>query len=105
MIVKVLYLFIIASYLKNADALICFNCGYLELVNGTKVPLTEEYGELPFCNDFASGNDNTVMAKIVRIKTYIVHYTYTVIALSSSLFCSFNLYHVNFRVAAAPSLN
>ena len=90
MIVKVLYLFIIASYLKNADALICFNCGYLELVNGTKVPLTEEYGELPFCNDFASGNDNTVMAKIVRINTYIVHYTYT-ISLSSSLFCSFKL--------------
>ena len=74
MIFKVLYLFIIASYLKNADALICFNCGYLELVNGTKVPLTEEYGELPFCNDFASGNDNTVMATIVRINTYIVHY-------------------------------
>ena len=77
MISKVLYLFIIASYLTNADALICFNCGYLELVNGTKVPLTEEYGELPFCNDFASGNDNTVMAAIVRINTYIVHYTYT----------------------------
>ena len=105
MISKVLYLFIIASYLKNADALICFNCGYLELVNGTKVPLTEEYGELPFCNDFASGNDNTVMAAIVRINTYIVHCTSTPIALSSSLFCSFNLYHVNFRVAAAPSLN
>ena len=100
MISKVLYLFIITSYLKNADALICFNCGYLELVNGTKVPLTEEYGELPFCNDFASGNDNTVMASIVRINTYIVHYV-----LSSSLFCSFNLYHVNFRVAAAPSSN
>ena len=70
MIFKVLYLFIIASYLKNADALMCFNCGYLELVNGTKVPLTEEYGELPFCNDFASGNDNTVMAKIVRNNMY-----------------------------------
>ena len=79
MIIKVLYLFMIASHLKNADALICFNCGYLELVNGTKVPLTEEYGELPFCNDFASGNDNTVMAKIVRINTYIVHYTYNIL--------------------------
>ena len=78
MISKVLYLFIIASYLKNADALICFNCGYLELVNGTKVPLTEEYGELPFCNDFASGNDNTVMAKIVRINTYISRVVYFV---------------------------
>ena len=88
MIFKVLYLFIIASYLKNADALMCFNCGYLELVNGTKVPLTEEYGELPFCNDFASGNDNTVMAKIVRI---IIHIYSSLIALSSSLFCSFKL--------------
>ena len=85
MIFKVLCLFIVASYLKNAGALMCFNCGYLELVNGTKVPLTEEYGELPFCNDFASGNDNTVMAKIVRIIIIIVIlYMY----MSSNLSCS-----------------
>ena len=99
MIFKVLYLFIVAIHLKNADALMCFNCGYLELVNGTKVPLTEEYGELPFCNDFASGNDNTVMAKIVRIYICIVHYSRVVYFVRS------NLFHVNFRVAAAPSSN
>ena len=103
MIFKVLYLFIIASHLKNVDALMCFNCGYLELVNGTKVPLTEEYGELPFCNDFASGNDNTVMAGIVRIYICIVHYTYIICRVI--YFVRLNLHNVNFRVAAAPSLN
>ena len=83
----------------------CFNCGYLELVNGTKVPLTEEYGELPFCNDFASGNDNTVMAGIVRIHICIIHYHILSHFSRVVYFSRLNLHNVNFRVAAAPSLN
>ena len=74
MIGKVLSLLFVSAFMINScDALICYNCGYLELINGTKVPLEEEYGDIPFCNDFASGDTNTVMAKIVRY-TYIFYF-------------------------------
>ena len=65
MIGKVLILLISLTSMANVDCLVCFNCGYLELINGTKIPLTEEYGQIPFCNDFASSKDNTVFAKMV----------------------------------------
>ena len=67
MIGKLLSLiFLFAFMINSCDALICYNCGYLELINGTKIPLTEEYEDIPFCEDFTSGDTNTVMAKIVR---------------------------------------
>ena len=72
MIGKLLSLIFVFAFMANScDALICYNCGYLELINGTKIALTEEYGDIPFCEDFTSGDTNTVMAKIVR---YIIYF-------------------------------
>ena len=52
--------------MTNIDCLLCFNCGYLQLINGTKIPLKEEYGDIPFCDDFTSSQENTKLAKLVR---------------------------------------
>ena len=72
MIGRILIFLSVLISLSNVDALQCYSCGYLELVNGTKVKLTEEYGEVPFCNDFASGDSITVEASMVRyLKIYI----------------------------------
>ena len=72
MIGRILIFLSVLISLSNVDALQCYSCGYLELVNGTKVKLTEEYGEVPFCNDFASGDSITVEASMVRyLKLYI----------------------------------
>ena len=67
MIGKSICLFVVLSFLSNANALVCFNCGYLELINGTKVPLTEDFGVVPFCDDFTSGDKNTEVAMMVSV--------------------------------------
>lgn len=73
MIGRVLLLLFIVPYMANrSDALICYSCGYLELFNGTKIPLTEDFGKIPFCNDFATSDSNTVTAAIVR-KIYFLY--------------------------------
>jgi len=65
MIGKVLsFLFVVAYMTNTSDALKCYSCGYLELINGTKIPLTEDYGTIPFCDDFAEKNETTVEASI-----------------------------------------
>ena len=43
----------------------CFSCGYMELTNGSKIPLSEDYGEIPFCNDFVDSDVNTVYVGLV----------------------------------------
>jgi len=69
MITKVLFSLAVGLTFTNAasltdDTLTCYNCGYLQLTNGTKIPLKEEYGDIPFCNDFASDEGMTVPAMI-----------------------------------------
>ena len=73
MITKVLFLLAVGLTFTNAasltdDTLTCYNCGYLQLTNGTKIPLKEEYGDIPFCNDFASDEGMTVPAMIVSFE-------------------------------------
>ena len=69
MIAKMLFSLLVGLTLVNAipmdDMLTCYNCGYLQLTNGTRIPLKEEYEDIPFCGDFASGDENTVPAMIV----------------------------------------
>ena len=50
------------------DMLMCYNCGYMQLINGTKIPLKEEYGDVPFCGDFASDEGMTKPAMIVSLE-------------------------------------
>ena len=73
MITKVLFSLAVGLTFTNAasltdDTLTCYNCGYLQLTNGTRVPLKEEYGDIPFCDDFASDEGMTVPAMIVSLK-------------------------------------
>ena len=70
MIAKVLFSLAVGLTFTNAasltdDVLTCYNCGYLQLTNGTRVPLKEEYGDIPFCGDFASDEGMTIPAMIV----------------------------------------
>jgi len=69
MIAKVLFSLAVGLTFTNAasltdDVLTCYNCGYLQLTNGTRVPLKEEYGDIPFCDDFASDEGMTIPAMI-----------------------------------------
>jgi len=50
--------------MSYVDCLICYNCGYLELPDGQKVPVTEEFGKIPFCNDFTTDKENTIEAYV-----------------------------------------
>ena len=73
MITKILFSLAVGLTFTNAasltdDVLTCYNCGYLQLTNGTRVPLKEEYGDIPFCDDFASDEGMTVPAMIVSFK-------------------------------------
>ena len=47
-----------------ATSLKCYNCGYFELNNGTKLPIHERWQEekVAFCNDFAQNENNTIDA-------------------------------------------
>ena len=68
MIFRALFLLIVLTSMANIDCLMCFDCGYLELVNGTKVPLIEEqFGKVPFCNDFAPDGPRKVAAPVTDI--------------------------------------
>ena len=60
--------FALTNALPTDDALTCYNCGYLEMMNGTRIPLKEEYEDIPFCGDFASGDEFTVPAMMVSGK-------------------------------------
>ena len=51
--------------LSVVNALMCYNCGYLELPDGKKVPVTEEFGKIPFCDDFTTNQENTIEAYAV----------------------------------------
>ena len=64
---KALTLFVVLASLANTDALICYNCGYLELINGSKIGIKEEFGNIPFCDDFTTGDKNTEVAMMVSI--------------------------------------
>ena len=70
MIARILFALAVGLTFTNAasltdDVLTCYNCGYLQLTNGTRVPLKEEYGDIPFCGDFASDEGMTIPAMIV----------------------------------------
>ena len=66
---------LVLALVHQSSSLICYSCGYLEAVNGTKLPLDEEkYGIVPFCNDFVSSEDNTVMAGLVSVYLKVLSY-------------------------------
>lgn len=49
-------------FVPQVSSLTCFNCGYLELPDGKKVEVTEEFGKTPFCDDFTQNEENTIEA-------------------------------------------
>jgi len=49
-------------FLPQVSSLTCFNCGYLELPDGQKVNVTEDFGKIPFCEDFTQNEENTIEA-------------------------------------------
>ena len=53
-------------FVSKVSSLKCFNCGYLELPDGKKVEVTEEFGKIPFCDDFTQNEENTIEAYAVR---------------------------------------
>ena len=66
MIIKIVFLLTFFASLDRVNCLICYNCGYMELPDGKKVPVTEEFGQIPFCDDFTSNKENTMVAYPVR---------------------------------------
>ena len=62
-----IFVFLSNSFLPQVSSLTCFNCGYLELPSGEKVPVTEEFGKIPFCEDFTQNEENTIEAAAVRL--------------------------------------
>jgi len=58
------YVFLSNIFLPQVSSLTCFNCGYLELSDGQKVPVTEDFGKIPFCDDFNQSEDNTIEAYV-----------------------------------------
>ena len=67
MVFKALILLTFMSSFSRINSLMCYNCGYLELPSGEKVPVTEEFGKIPFCDDFATNNNNTVLTYPVSL--------------------------------------
>ena len=59
-------IFLCNIFFPQISCLTCFNCGYLELPNGKKEPVTEEFGKIPFCDDFTQNEENTIEAYAVR---------------------------------------
>lgn len=59
---KTLILLTFLSSFTRINSLICYNCGYLELPSGEKVAVTEDFGKIPFCDDFATNQNNTMVA-------------------------------------------
>ena len=79
MIARILFALAVGLTFTNAasltdDVLTCYNCGYLQLTNGTRIPLKEEYGDIPFCGDFASDEGMTIPAMIVS-SSQKIYYT------------------------------
>ena len=66
MVGKALFLFIVMASLVDVDCLMCYNCGYMELLNGTKIKLNEQFEDVPFCDDFTTNKENTKIAALVR---------------------------------------
>ena len=64
---KYLLLLPFLSYLSHVNSLMCYNCGYLELPDGTKKQVTEEFGKIPFCDDFTTNEENTIEANRVSL--------------------------------------
>ena len=64
--IKAFFLLTFFTSLVQVDCLICYSCGYLELPDGKKVPVEEEFGQIPFCDDFTSNKENTMEAYPVR---------------------------------------
>ena len=86
MIGKVLFSLTVGIAFSNAasltdDVLTCYNCGYLQLINGTRIPLKEEYGNIPFCDDFASDEEMTVPAMIVSVISFTLFHIRSLIRL------------------------
>ena len=59
-------IFLSHFFVPQVSSLTCFNCGYLELPDGKKVEVTEEFGKIPFCDDFTQNEENTIEAYAVR---------------------------------------
>ena len=64
-IVNLILLGLLSSFYE-VNSLRCYNCGYLEKPDGEKVPVTEEFGKIPFCDDFTDNQENTIEALTVN---------------------------------------
>ena len=71
MLIKLAFLLTFYTSLVQVNCLICYNCGYLEMPDGSKVPIREEFGKVPFCEDFTTNEENTKMAYHVRYRPSI----------------------------------
>ena len=69
---RTLILLTFLSSLSRVNSLLCYNCGYLELPDGKKVNMTEEFGKIPFCDDFTTNHENTVEAYAVSLHWIII---------------------------------
>ena len=67
MLSNISFVLIFFASLARVNCLICYNCGYMELPDGKKVPIEEDpFGKIPFCDDFTSNKENTMVAYPVR---------------------------------------
>jgi len=55
-------IFLFNIFLPQISSLTCFNCGYLEMPDGKKINVTEEFGQIPFCDDFTQNEENIIEA-------------------------------------------
>jgi predicted small lipoprotein YifL len=85
MIFKSLLVLTFLSSLSRVNSLMCYNCGYLELPNGDKVAVTEEFGKIPFCDDFTTNEENTVEAYAVSLHLIFIRFIIILILKSYSV--------------------
>ena len=74
MVFNALILLTFVSSFSCINSLMCYNCGYLELPDGEKVPVTEDFGKIPFCDDFATNDNNTVVTFPVSLYCIFIRF-------------------------------